>query len=146
MLSQNTNEEVESDQTLRVLLVDDSPLFIQAVEEYLRLMRNPSFEVVGRARNGPEALRLTAELKPDLVLLDLVMPGMNGLETARQIKALPNAPCVIALTFYDLPEYHQAARNAQIDGFVGKAEFATRLMPHIRALLSFQTPPCDGEN
>ncbi|GAB4414233.1 MAG: hypothetical protein Kow00106_09260 [Anaerolineae bacterium] len=143
MFDRNPNGEVESDRVVRVLLVDDSLLFIQAVEEYLRLVRNPSCEVVGRASCGQEALRLTAEVKPDLVLLDLVMPGMNGPETARQIKALPDPPRVIALTFYDLPAYHQAALNAQVDGFVGKADFAARLMPYIRKLFSVQVPLCN---
>ncbi len=83
---------------MKVLLVDDSLLFIRAIEDYLRLVRSPSFEIVGRARNGHDAIRSVAELKPDLVLLDLVMPGTNGLEVARQIKALPDAPRVIVRT------------------------------------------------
>lgn len=135
----NASGVAEDNLTVRVLLVDDSQVFIQTIEDYLRLVRSPSFEVVGRVRNGHDAVRSTAELKPDLVLLDLVMPGMNGLEVARQIKTLPDAPRVIMLTFYDLPEYREAAQHAQADGFVGKSEFAVRLIPLIRELF-FEQP------
>ena len=143
----NVGGVAEDELTVRVLLVDDSWVFIQVVEDYLRLMRSPSFEIIGRVCNGHDAVRSVAELKPDLVLLDLVMPGTNGLEIARQIKALPDAPRVIMLTFYDLPEYREAAQNAQADGFVGKSEFAVRLIPLIRELFFDQpTIPRIEEN
>ncbi len=75
------------------------------------------------------------------------MPGTNGLEVARQIKTLPDAPRVIMLTFYDLPQYREAAQNAQADGFVGKSEFAVRLIPLIRELFFQQsTNACFEEN
>ena len=146
MFSQDMTRKAEDDQTVRVLLVDDSLLFTQTVEEHLRLVRNPSFEVVGRARNGHEAVRSVAELKPDLVLLDLVMPGTNGLEATRRIKALPGAPRVVVLTFYDLPSYRQAAQDAQADGFVSKAEFVGKLIPFIRDLFSVRTALSDEGN
>jgi DNA-binding NarL/FixJ family response regulator len=114
---------------IRVFLVDDSAEFLDSAERFLAT--DPQIEVVGRALSGPEALKRVAELHPDLVLMDLVMPGMNGLEVTRQIKAQPSAPCVVILTLYDKTEYGAAAKTVQADGFIGKREFGTHLLPFI---------------
>lgn len=117
----------------RILLVDDSVDFLDIAERLLG--REPEFEVVGRARSGQEALEKAPFLRPDLVLMDWVMPGLNGLEATRVLKAQPDAPRVVILTLYDLPEYRAAAAAARADGFVAKAEFSTQLLPLLRTLL-----------
>src|SRR5690348_4633439 len=99
---------------LRLLLVDDSAEFLESAARLLALQ--PQLRVIGRAASGSAALEQVAELQPDLVLMDLAMPGMNGLETTRQIKARPAAPRVVIMTLYDVAEYRTAARDATADG------------------------------
>lgn len=121
---------------VRILLVDDSPGFLQAAACFLEA--EPDIEIVGRALSGRDALEQVARSKPDLVLMDLAMPEMNGLAATHQIKALPDAPHVIILTLHDNPEYRAAAQAEQADGFIGKSEFGTQLLPLIHAM--FGTP------
>jgi two-component system response regulator AlgR len=85
--------------TLRVLVVDDEP----PARERLRQLCGdlPDVEVVGEAANGREALEATGRLAPDLVLLDVRMPGMDGLEAAQQLAQLPTPPAVVFVTAYD---------------------------------------------
>jgi DNA-binding NarL/FixJ family response regulator len=96
----------------------------------------PWIEVVGQAGSGLEAVKLEERLRPDLVLIDWSMPGLNDLEAMRRIKARANAPRVVMLTGHAEPEYAAAALNAQADGFVTKAEAWFRLLPCIRQLYS----------
>ena len=84
---------------LRVLLVDDSPEFLDAAERFLKA--EEGITLVGRARSGEESLGMVAALAPDLVLMDLVMPGIGGLKATRYIKAVRPAPRVVILTLHD---------------------------------------------
>jgi DNA-binding NarL/FixJ family response regulator len=117
---------------IRVLLVDDSADFLNSAESFLSL--HPAVEVIGCALSGRDALEKIPRLAPDLVLMDWLMPEMNGLEVTRQIKARPDAPRVVILTMYDAPKYRAAARAVGTDGFISKADFGTLLLPVIRAL------------
>jgi DNA-binding NarL/FixJ family response regulator len=119
---------------IRVLLADDSCVFLYSIEQFLS--DEPWIEVVGKAASGLEAVKLEKRLRPDLVLMDWSMPGLNGLEAMRRIKAQANAPRVIMLTGHIEPEYAAAALNDQADGFVNKAEAWFRLLPCIRQLYS----------
>lgn len=83
---------------LRALLVDDEELARRGLE--IRLQSNPHVEVCGHSRNGREALLAVSELKPDIVFLDIQMPGMNGFETLQEMAA-PEMPVVIFVTAYD---------------------------------------------
>ena len=85
----------------RILLVDDSRRFIESAERFFA--DELRVTVVGSALSGKEALDQVARLNPDLVLMDVAMPGMDGLEATQHIKARANAPLVIILTFYDTP-------------------------------------------
>jgi two-component system chemotaxis response regulator CheY len=123
---------------MRILLIDDSPEFLEVATRYLSAA--PEFEVVGRAHTAQEGLLQVLRLQPDLVLMDLAMPDMNGLEATRKIKTLPVPPCVIILTLYDNPEYRQAAEAALADGFIPKSEFASQLLPLIQRLSTLQAP------
>jgi glucose-1-phosphate adenylyltransferase len=119
--------------TARILLVDDSPHFIESAERFLS--EELGITVVGSALSGQDALEQISRLQPDLVLMDVAMPGMDGLETTQQIKAMPSPPRVIILTLYDTPKYREAAQQAGADGFVPKADFGEKLLPLIYAIL-----------
>ena len=115
---------------VRVLLVDDSPEFLHAADHFLSA--HAWLCVVGRALSGQEALAQIDAIDPDLVLMDLAMPGLNGLEVTRQIKLRRAPPRVLIMTLYDIAEYHSAARNVGADGFIAKSELYTRLMPTLQ--------------
>src|SRR5215213_6920545 len=126
---------------LRILLVDDSAEFLESAARLLML--HHELCIVGRAASGSAALEQVAELNPDLVLMDLAMPGMNGLEATRQIKARPAAPQVVIMTLYDVAEYRAAARAATADGFIAKSSIRSQLLPLLASL--FPNPSADAE-
>lgn len=110
---------------MRVLVVDDSAGFLRAVAGFLGTL--PDVEVVGQALNGGHGLRMAMDLQPDLVLLDWMMPGMNGLDTARALKALPDAPKVVLLSLLNGPECIADAKAAGADAFLFKGELTDQL-------------------
>lgn len=115
-----------------ILLVDDNARFLDSVERFITAVA--PYEIAGRALSGQEALARVGVVQPDLVLMDLAMPGMNGLEATRAIKTAAQPPRVIIMTMYDTPEYRVAAGEAGADGFVIKSEFAAELLPLIARL------------
>ena len=117
---------------IRILLADDSGLFLYSLGQLLSI--EPWLEVVAIAGSGLEAVKLEERLRPDLVLMDWSMPGLNGLEATRHIKARANAPRVVMLTGHAAPEFAAAALNAKADGFIAKSEAGLRLLPCIRQL------------
>lgn len=138
-------------QPIHVLIVDDNPIFIEAARRFFSA--EPWLEVIGHALSGREALKMVTALQPDLVLMDYVMPGMNGLEATGRIKARPDAPRVVILTLHNLPEYRAQAETVQADGFVSKAEFGRDLLPLIQTLFAeadapapVEPPPGDNHN
>jgi CheY-like chemotaxis protein len=117
---------------VRAVIVDDSPLVLKTLASLLEQQRN--FRLIGSATDGYGAVRRAMELRPDLMLMDLQLPGINGLEATRQIKARSQAPAVILVTADDTPGCRAAAHAAGTDGFVGKQHLYTRLGPAIRKL------------
>jgi DNA-binding NarL/FixJ family response regulator len=117
---------------IRTLLVDDSPEFLEAAGRFLA--SDPDIEVVGSALSGKEAIEQVALLNPDLILMDLAMPGINGLETTRRIKEETKAPRVIILTLHDNPEYRAASESVNADGFIAKSDFGAKLIPLIHQI------------
>ena len=120
--------------SLRILLVDDSPTFLESATRFLAM--DARLEIIGCVLSGGEALEQVPKLRPDLVLMDLAMPGMNGLEATRHIKAKPSAPYVVILTLNDSREYRDAALAVGADGFVTKSEIGTALLPLLHSLLA----------
>jgi two-component system invasion response regulator UvrY len=118
--------------SIRTLLVDDNLDFLQSAAEFLSAY--PEIVVVGRAMSGDEALNQVRQLKPDLVLLDLRMPGINGLEAMRRIKQLAHPPRIMILTIHNGPDYRARAEEAGADGFVGKSQMGVDLLPLILGL------------
>src|SRR5947208_2382185 len=96
--------------TVRVLLVDDQPEFLAVASAFLRLQSE--VEIVGCVTSGQQAIEAVAELQPDLVLLDLVMPEMNGFEVTRRIKASGSAARIVILSLNDAEGYGAAAVGA----------------------------------
>ena len=117
---------------IRILLVDDSIHFIESARRFLS--EELGVSVVGSALSGLEAVEKVAQLNPDLVLMDVSMPGMDGLEATQQIKARPKPPVVFILTLYDTPKYRDAAHRAGADGFIPKADFGEKLLPLIYSI------------
>ena len=118
--------------TLKILLVDDNLTFLASVKKYLLML--PSTSVVAEAHNGPQALTLARKWQPDLVLLDIVMPGMSGLEAAKVMQSWPTPPKILFLSMHDNESYRSAASALGVLGLVGKANFVTELLPIISGL------------
>jgi DNA-binding NarL/FixJ family response regulator len=114
----------------RVLIADDQAL----VRSGFRMIveARPDLEVVGEAENGEEAVRLAAELEPDVILLDIRMPVLDGIEATKQVVASGNPARVLVLTTFDLDEYVYAAIRAGASGFLVKDVRPADLVDAIR--------------
>ena len=107
---------------VRVLIVDDQTPFREASRMVVEM--TDGFEVAGEAENGRQALDLVSEIRPDLVLMDVQMPGMDGIETTRMISALPNPPTVVVMSTHESGDYAGMAVAAGAIGFVPKSQFS----------------------
>lgn len=124
--------------SLRILLVDDNHTFLTAVSQCLAML--PEADVVGQAHSGADALVQAQELQPDLVLLDIVMPHMTGLEVAAHMQSWEHSPLILFLSLHDNEFYRAAARDLGTLGLVGKANFVADLMPIITRLAADLAP------
>ena len=120
-------------QITRTLIVDDDGSFRRRVKELLA--SEPDMEIIGEAADGREAILKARELKPDLVLMDVRMPGMNGVNATRQLKNEMPEIKVLILTIFDLQEYREAAMASGASGYVIKKSLIEELMPAIRGVL-----------
>ncbi|MEP3049052.1 MAG: response regulator transcription factor [Roseibium sp.] len=119
---------------IRILLADDHELVRDGIRA--RLQKVPELEVVGEASNGREALELATTLQPDVLLMDVSMPVMNGLEAATEIrKAQPNI-AVLILSIYDNPEYVRGVVQAGARGYILKDISATEMITAITSVAS----------
>ncbi len=125
-------------QMARILVVDDDAGFRNRVKDLL--VSEPDMEIVGEAADGQEALLKARELKPDLVLMDVRMPGVNGLTATQQLKAELPGIQIIILTLHELQEYREAAMASGSAGYITKRSLYDELVPMIRAVL----PPRGG--
>ena len=118
---------------VRIVIADDHQVVRAGFAELLDT--RPDFTVVGTASDGAEALRLCRDLQPDVVLMDVRMPGMDGIEATRQLADLgETAPRVIILTTFDLDEYVYDALRAGASGFLLKDVTAERLFDAVRVV------------
>ena len=118
--------------TIRVALVDDQPL----VRAGLRMILSDEegIEIVGEASDGAEAIRLCAAQRPDVVLMDVRMPGTDGITATREVVRLPEPPRVLVLTTFDLDEVVYDALHAGASGFLLKDAPEERLVTAIRVV------------
>ncbi|MFY8124327.1 MAG: response regulator [Silanimonas sp.] len=114
---------------IRLLIVDDHDAFLNAAERHLRRVAHVA--IVGRGRNGIEAVALADELKPDLVVLDLAMPEMGGLQATRLIKAQDEPPFVVIASHFDDVEHREHSQRAGADAFISKLNYIAELLPII---------------
>ena len=117
---------------IRLLLADDHAV----VRSGLRMLleAQPDMTIIGEAETGHEAIRRVAELSPDVVLMDIEMPGMNGIEATRRIKANAPASAVLALTMYEDDQYFFEMLRAGASGYVPKRAAPDELVSAIRAV------------
>ncbi|HEV3026582.1 MAG TPA: response regulator transcription factor, partial [Planctomycetota bacterium] len=115
--------------SIRVLLVDDHPVVRDGLRMYLS--KRPGIDVVGEGGDGLSAVELCRQLRPDVVLMDLAMPGMNGLEAISHIRMVSPATRVLILTMQEDREYLREARRHGASGYLvkdaGPAELATAI-------------------
>jgi len=116
-----------------ILIVDDNSGVRNVLTRILQKGRE--FSVVGEAEDGSEALELARALSPDLILMDLAMPRVNGLEATRKIKVERPGTKVIILTRYDEGAYRQAATQSGADAFLPKGTRLAELLATIRRVV-----------
>lgn len=114
------------------MLVDDHDVVRTGLRSFLETQ--PDMKVVAEARNGEDALRRAAEARPQIVLMDITMPGMDGLESTRQLKSLMPECLVVALTVHEDKQYFMEMMGAGASGYVTKQAAADELVAGIRAV------------
>ena len=119
---------------VRILLVDDSAEVRETLSALLPELG--PFDLVGIAESGGKALELNRLLQPDLVLTDIRMPEMDGLELTRLLKAEPDAPRVVVMTVYDNPAYREEAITAGADGYIEKNRIAQRILAEVARIFA----------
>ncbi|MDQ0714461.1 DNA-binding NarL/FixJ family response regulator [Streptomyces luteogriseus] len=115
-----------------VLIADDQPL--QRFGSRMLLESQDDMTVVGEAANGSEAVRMAAELHPDVVLMDIRMPGLDGIEATRRITAAGGRTRILIVTTFDLDEYAYAGLRAGASGFLVKDAQPEELLAGVRAV------------
>lgn len=118
---------------MRLVIADDDAVVASSLE--IVLGAQPDIEVVGRAADGDEAVRLAAELAPDVVLLDIQMPGTDGLAAAERILAVPTPPHVVFLTTFSDDEYIVRALSLGAAGYLIKQDVGG-VAPALRAVMA----------
>lgn len=128
---------------IRVLLVDDNLEFLDIAAT---LLEAHNCEIIGKAENGEQALRDTAALHPDVVVLDVSMPGLSGFDVARRLQKTNTPSALILLTFHEDVDYVRAARALGVLGYVIKRRMATDLPIAVHEAAAgrlFTSPPLD---
>ncbi|HXV44631.1 MAG TPA: response regulator transcription factor [Anaerolineae bacterium] len=122
--------------TIRVILADDHPVTRDGIRNLLQ--RASGIEVVGEADNGTEALRLIEELTPDVLLLDMEMPGLKGIDVARQLKAGSSPVRILALSAYDDKQYILELLASGASGYLVKEEAPEAIIEAVRGVAQGQ--------
>ncbi len=118
----------------KVLIVDDNAYVRQSVRWAIE--HDLEWQVCGEAANGAEGISAAAQMKPDIIVLDLSMPVMNGIEAARQLKRLMPNIHLLMFTSFVTPALEDAARDVGIEAFVAKGDGATVLLQSLRRLVA----------
>lgn len=121
---------------LKIMLVDDSIDFINITKRFLI---SNNFNISAVAEDGETALEKLDSIKPDLVLMDISMPGLNGFEVTRKIKSKDFPPKVIILSLNESTEYREEAIKCGADGFCSKSHFTSSLVPLINRMFSLHS-------
>jgi len=119
-----------------VLTVDDQQVFRRAMASLIAA--TPQFEQVGEASSGAEALALAADLRPDLVLLDVRMPHMDGIETARRLAGTDPRPAVVLISIDEVPDAEAALASTGAAAYVRKQDLSTHKLHELWAAIERQ--------
>jgi len=119
---------------IKVLIADDHPAFRQGLAQLLN--REEDIEAIAEASNGQQALELTKDLQPDVALIDIAMPGINGIEVAKQMKSTCPKTAVIMLTAYDYQSYILACLKIRAAGYLLKSSPVAEIVNAIRSAYS----------
>lgn len=114
---------------LKVLIVDDQPEYRLWVREFLD--RPGHYTVAGEANDGEAAVRLAEELQPDLIIMDVQMPGMTGVEAAPLVREACPQATVVLISVYDEPEYRRLALAVGAKEFISKKRFNLRSLEQV---------------
>ena len=117
---------------MRVLVADDNEMYGAMLSRFVA--SHPDIEVVGLASNGGEAIAMAHLLEPDMVLMDVCMPGIDGIDATRAVTAMDRPAKVILLTAHRAPDSEQLCMNAGASGFLRKADADAQLIDLIRSL------------
>jgi DNA-binding NarL/FixJ family response regulator len=128
---------------LRVLIVDDNEAFLNASRDFVEEFC-PA-EVVACERCAEAAPARVGTLRPDVVLMDMVLPGINGMAGAARIKSLPHPPAVVLISLQSPAGYWLSEGALPIDGFVSKQEFCAQIPPILQALHDARCATASGE-
>lgn len=118
--------------TIKIMLVDDHDMVREGLKALLSVQ--PDIEIVGMARSGEEAIDLVAQLQPDVILMDITMEGMTGLEATRRIKESCDDVKVLALTIHEGADYFFAMLQAGASGYMPKRAASEDLIQAIRVI------------
>jgi DNA-binding NarL/FixJ family response regulator len=118
----------------KILVVDDHEIVREGIRRLLSGSR-PDWEICGEATNGKQAIEAIKRLSPDIVILDITMPGMNGLETATQIKKLEKGCRILIFTMHESDRLSAEIRNTGAHGYVQKSQASRDLVEAIECLL-----------
>jgi DNA-binding NarL/FixJ family response regulator len=121
---------------LRILIADDKDLVRAGLRMILE--QHDNWTVCGEAVNGSEAVAKAIDLKPDLILLDIAMPKLDGLKACRLLRDIAPKLEILVLTLYESPNVARAAESAGAHGYISKALVPTQLIPAIEAITSLQ--------
>ena len=120
-------------QHCRILLANGHPVLLGVIGRFLSEV--PGIQVVARAGTGSQAMSLVELHRPDLLLMNLVLPDVSGLEVTRRLAAVPWTPRIVVMSLHDEPEYRRAVQAAGADGLVLQQDLGTKLLPLIRSLM-----------
>lgn len=131
-----------TDQTIQVLIADDHPVVRNGIRD--ELAKYADLSVVGEATDGDQTLALSRSLRPDVLLLDIEMPGLRAVQVVRELKQLEGHPQVLVLSAYGEVEVVFEMLRAGVDGYMLKDEDPDRIIEGIRAVSKYQ-PWLSGE-
>ena len=128
---------------MKILIVDDNRIYRQAIKEYLEMFLLSEANLITEAQDGEEAIAKAREIKPDVVIMDIGLPGINGLEAARLIKLERPEVQVVIITVRDGGQYKEEAVKLGAASFLTKDRITLDLLPLLNNLLNKQNKCCN---